>query len=338
MRQKILVTLVIIMFGTIFLHTALAEPAASNSKENRYINDFMILGENDEYTPREPISINGDDNFTEENGVTAGSGTQNDPYIIENWNVTYIHIYYTTKFFIINLCYVYDEGITFWDVSNGKIKECIVNSGSLYEAINLRDSNYNFIENCKVFSGKNGDSIDLISSNNNNIENCYISCSNNNYGTGISLSASNDNTIYRCIIEQCRYGIYLSGRSGSNNNVIHCCNISNCLEGGGIRLFESKNNKIYHNNFFENYYFIEPIKTRHHAEVSGGINQWDNGKEGNYWDNYKGLRFPRLYDWNNDGVGEIPYRILSAPLPWGLWFGPTYNRDRHPLMKPYIEN
>ena len=33
----------------------------------------------------DPIEINGNDDFTAENGVTEGSGTSMDPYIIENW-------------------------------------------------------------------------------------------------------------------------------------------------------------------------------------------------------------------------------------------------------------
>ena len=33
----------------------------------------------------QPIYIEGNDNFTQENGVTDGSGTEEDPYIIENW-------------------------------------------------------------------------------------------------------------------------------------------------------------------------------------------------------------------------------------------------------------
>ena len=33
----------------------------------------------------DPIIINGNDDFTPENGVTGGSGTENDPYIISDW-------------------------------------------------------------------------------------------------------------------------------------------------------------------------------------------------------------------------------------------------------------
>jgi len=38
---------------------------------------------NGTYTFHEPIIIEGDNNFTRENGVVGGLGTENDPYIIE---------------------------------------------------------------------------------------------------------------------------------------------------------------------------------------------------------------------------------------------------------------
>lgn len=38
-------------------------------------------------SPHDPILINGDNQFTSDNGVTAGSGTTDDPYIIEGWTI-----------------------------------------------------------------------------------------------------------------------------------------------------------------------------------------------------------------------------------------------------------
>jgi nitrous oxidase accessory protein NosD len=45
---------------------------------------------------------------------------------------------------------------------------------------------------------------------------------------------------------------------------------------------------------------------------------WDNGSEGNYWDNYTGL------DENEDGIGDTPYIIDEN------------NQDNFPLMEPVI--
>jgi nitrous oxidase accessory protein NosD len=51
------------------------------------------------------------------------------------------------------------------------------------------------------------------------------------------------------------------------------------------------------------------------------VNFWDNGEEGNYWEDYNGT------DANNDGIGDTPYVIDDN------------NVDNYPLMYPYdIEN
>jgi hypothetical protein len=51
------------------------------------------------------------------------------------------------------------------------------------------------------------------------------------------------------------------------------------------------------------------------------VNFWDNGKEGNYWEDYNGT------DANRDGIGDAPY-VIDAD-----------NVDRYPLMFPYnVEN
>ena len=66
-------------------------------------------------------------------------------------------------------------------------------------------------------------------------------------------------------------------------------------------------NVIYHNNFVNNVNHVE-------TDNSDGI--WDNGEEGNYWDDYTGL------DGDEDGIGDTPYVIDEN------------NRDNYPLMKP----
>ncbi|MBU3902481.1 MAG: right-handed parallel beta-helix repeat-containing protein, partial [Candidatus Thermoplasmatota archaeon] len=62
-------------------------------------------------TVHEPIHIYGNDDFTEENGVVNGSGTESDPYIIEGWDIDAsqgsnagIEIRNTNVYFIIRNC------------------------------------------------------------------------------------------------------------------------------------------------------------------------------------------------------------------------------------------
>ena len=87
-------------------------------------------------TPHEPILIIGNDDFTPANGVTGGSGTKSDPFIIEGWDINAstadgIEIRVTDIHFVIRDCVIHDgyddnEGIRFSDVINGKIENCTI--------------------------------------------------------------------------------------------------------------------------------------------------------------------------------------------------------------------
>jgi hypothetical protein len=39
-----------------------------------------------------PIHISGNADFIASNGVTGGSGTANDPYVIEGWDITEVNV------------------------------------------------------------------------------------------------------------------------------------------------------------------------------------------------------------------------------------------------------
>jgi hypothetical protein len=68
------------------------------------------------------------------------------------------------------------------------------------------------------------------------------------------------------------------------------------------------NNKVYHNNFFNN--------IQYNAK-DYGMNVWDNGYSsgGNYWDDYTGN------DGNNDDIGDTAYDIIGGS-----------NQDIYPFM------
>ena len=84
-----------------------------------------------ELTPREPISIVSDDNFTDYG--FPGSGNESDPYIIENYNITTtngtgIYITMTTKYFLIRNCYVDSDMIGIWIWGAGDGTTSIINN------------------------------------------------------------------------------------------------------------------------------------------------------------------------------------------------------------------
>ncbi len=83
----------------------------------------------------EPIYIYGDDEFTLDNGVISGSGTQEDPYIIEGWYIDAcdtdygIYVDHTQAHFVIRGCVIEkasDAGIYLNTVTNGNIEKCQV--------------------------------------------------------------------------------------------------------------------------------------------------------------------------------------------------------------------
>ncbi|MEM3341412.1 MAG: hypothetical protein QW728_01835 [Thermoplasmata archaeon] len=82
-----------------------------------------------------PIRIDCDSDFTSENGLCTGSGTESDPYIIENWYIEGlgygygIYIGNTTGYFVVRNCtisqsygnssiYYWNSGIALFNVSN----------------------------------------------------------------------------------------------------------------------------------------------------------------------------------------------------------------------------
>ena len=92
------------------------------------------------FQPHPPISISGNDQFTVDNGVTSGTGTSSDPYIIAGWDISAnksngLEISNTDAYFVIRDVYVhsgYDasgdqsaggyNGTLFKNVTNGLVE------------------------------------------------------------------------------------------------------------------------------------------------------------------------------------------------------------------------
>jgi len=102
-------------------------------------------------------------------------------------------------------------------------------------------------------------------------------------------------------------GIWLDG--GSNNRIIQN-NITDNTKA--VFISATKNSSVYGNNFVNNTF---------HVYIYGNdtvIGVWDNGTQGNHWDDYAGI------DSNDDGIGDTPYIIDEN------------NQDRYPLVKPFV--
>jgi hypothetical protein len=80
----------------------------------------------------------------------------------------------------------------------------------------------------------------------------------------------------------------------------------------------ASNNTLYRNSFINN---TKQVNDYHWTEsyLSPSINTWDNGKEGNYWNDYTG-RYPNAIELNSSGIWNASY-VLDQ-----------YNKDNYPLM------
>jgi parallel beta-helix repeat protein len=155
--------------------------------------------------PHDPIYIDGNSGFTNASGVAWGSGTESDPYIIENWNINAslahgINIQNTDVHFIIRYCHIYSgdanryaDDIRLYNCRNGTI-----------------DNN-----NCSA----NSDGIHLEYSSNiilirNNCSDCWY---------GIQLLYSSNNTINDNQCFDNYYGILLQGSCNNNTGDNNTC-------------------------------------------------------------------------------------------------------------------
>jgi parallel beta-helix repeat protein len=128
----------------------------------------------------------------------------------------------------------------------------------------------------------------------------------------IALFTSTFNVISNNVISD-GVGLYYS----SDSNTVARNNITNA--GPGVRISESSNNRIFHNNFIDN---IPQVIS------ATSLNFWDNGypSGGNYWSDYVGSDLYHGFYQNesgSDGKGDTPY-VIDAN-----------NSDRYPLVQPY---
>ena len=191
-----------------------------------------------------------------------------------------------------------------------------------YYGIYLDTSPNSKIINCTTY-GNAGYGIHLMyKSNNTIITNCTAY---NNTGFGVFIEFTSYCKVINCVLHDTLIGVFLYSNA-RYNEVRNCTVYNNTWSGIEIRSISEYNlvtdctsyqnyqgiclidqisyNTLYHNNFFTNGENV----------YAQGENQWDNGKEGNYWDDYTGV------DANGDGIGDTPYLINGN------------NQDHYPIM------
>ncbi len=130
--------------------------------------------------------------------------------------------------------------------------------------------------------------------------------------------------------------LYTGTRYSVSRNIIRNCSVY------GIGLYQTSTSYIFENNItgntvgisfsqredaapmnYSNFYRNNFINNAQQVFVgaSGSINDWDDGKEGNYWSDYT-TKYPNTAEVDNAGIWNMPYVI------------DTNNIDNYPLTAP----
>jgi len=242
-RTKIQVILIVLAFlisltSIFFLKIFFSQPIiVRNYRVKQQAENYSIL----------PYKIHINNNWSLTNSTydwCSGSGTSNNPYVIENVTIdgeglgSCVLIQNSVDYFRIENCIIYNSGSNSGDAG---IKFVNVTYGTLHKN-NCSNNNYG---------------ISLSSSNQNNLSD---NTANDNSVAGIDLSFCDNNIISTNILSFNQVGLSIKGKT---NNIIQNIVISNAVRGiDGYDCEDSNflNNNIYNSNdgifmeFSNNYY------------------------------------------------------------------------------------
>jgi parallel beta-helix repeat protein len=199
-------------------------------------------------TSHDPISISGDDGFTNESGVVWGSGSESDPYIISQWDINAsnfhgIHVQHTSAYFVIRGCYIHDGaengtrvGILLDQCRNGTIRDndC---SGDWYGMLILNWSCDNTVIN-NTCSNNQYDGIELSNHCDRNmiISNTFIGNLD-----GIHLGSSGHNTLKNNVMMENGLSMTGDGLADCTTNDIDA---SNTVNGKPVYCFRNQSGGV----------------------------------------------------------------------------------------------
>jgi parallel beta-helix repeat protein len=176
----------------------------------------------------------------------------------------------------------------------------------------LKNTTNSLIEDVHILNNWDGMYLDRWSNSNTIID----STVSDNLFMGIYVSTSSSNVIENNSILNNSYGLFLDstafeytiGYDPTSNivrdNVVRGNTVANSSLVGFYSI-QSEDNVLYDNNFLNN---------AQEVYSDNSTNVWDDGSEGNYWQDYSGQ------DLDRDGFGDTPY-VIDAN-----------NQDNHPLM------
>lgn len=287
MHKKL--TMGIVVIGIIVFSLNIKTSTTTSFSDENQIKEFTALA----LTPHGPIEILNDGDFIDYG--FNGTGTIEDPYIIENYNITTnsekgIYILGTTKHFVICNCYVDAKTYGIWISNTAKGTVSIINN-------TCTNNNYGIClpaVGCMYYGTiyYAPDSCHII----------YNILEKNSNGIYLGFD-SDENIIHNNTFVNNSNGIYLE--DGSDENIIHHNTFENNKEYGLVLKAGSDENIIHHNTF---YYNNQGGTSQ--AYDNGKGNKWyeERTKEGNYWSDL-GTKCTYLID------------------------GFTHSRDKYPLNR-----
>ncbi|UJG44082.1 MAG: right-handed parallel beta-helix repeat-containing protein [Candidatus Heimdallarchaeum endolithica] len=278
----------------------------------------------------EPIVINSDADFDKYD--FSGSGTIDDPYIIENYNITTDQYYaivvaYTTKYVIIRNCYIRSSFIGIHVLRSAANTVRVIENtceksseaGIMVDSCDQVCVEYNICNDNKRFG-----ILIHYSYQSEVLSNTVTNCENE----AIRLEYARDIRVINSSAINSEFGIRVWF---TNNSVFFSNNlVNNNVNGMEIRE-ECHNNIVHHNIFYNNCKYVAPGESFSQAVDEGINNSWYNSisNEGNYWSNWDGSgeyridglsgsvdKYPLTLDTDEDGLDD-PSEIYN------------YNTDPH---------
>lgn len=315
------------------------------------------------YIERGPIKIYNNSAFSSYS--SSGTGTSNDPYLIEGYNITFnsgtlIHIEDTTAFFKISNCYLNGSmtapiGVYLENVTHGTLENNIICNIDL-QNVYLKYSNTTSISNNTIYDcdqmgiyldnslnntlmdntiyNVSEDGILLINADNNTVlGNIVYNCATG----GIYLSDSDNNSLLGNFVYNCTYdGIELDGNCDFNTfwgNTIY-----NCLGYGLLIIDNCHNNTVRYNVIYNNtdygLYIVgsaENNTMNHNNFVNNGVTATSQASDQTAPQQNNNISYNYWNDHTSpdgppaDGIVDTPYDIDDG-----------INQDPFPLASPVL--